>query len=592
MATQLQKLMFSIGLLDKVTGPAGRIKKTLGSVANTAQESFGKIAGGAAGVVASGYAMTSLVTPAHEFNMAIGEVRSLDVAQSSLDALANSAISFSVKYGETAAGFVKSSYDIQSAIAGLVGDELASFTNASNILAKGTKSDAATITDYMGTMYGIFKESAESMGKAQWVEQLTGQTATAVQMFKTTGIEMASSFSSIGASATAAGIAQSEQIAVLGKLQMTMTGSEAGTQYKAFLSGVGNAQDKLGLKFTDSQGNMLGMIDILDKLKGKFGSTLNVAESDALKKAFGSDEAVEMIKLLMKDTSVLAQNIDEIGKVTGMEVTRKMAASMVDPFQRWTQGVNAVKIGLGQALLPILYPLADKLAEGAGWLYNWTQRAPQLTKIIGFTVIGVTALVAGFSLFAIICGMASMAAGGFAFIMAVITSPITGVIFAVGAVAAGIAALVYNWDAVKTSLGDTAWGRMLIALLENIGGAFKFLWDFSVQGFMQWGEAIESIVMPYLNLLSDSFSSIGDAANWIAGKLGFGNDEMEAPRSSPSLDAPRKSHVAPGGASKSIASAVTDNSKSSSSSVNIGSVTTSRPLNTQEINNMALMGGA
>ncbi|MGB3222023.1 MAG: phage tail tape measure protein, partial [Desulforhopalus sp.] len=254
MATQLQKLMFSIGLLDKVTGPAGRIKKTLGSVANTAQESFGKIAGGAAGVVASGYAMTSLATPAHEFNMAIGEVRSLDVAQSSLDALSNSAVSFSVKYGGTAAEFVKSSYDIQSAIAGLVGDELASFTDASNILAKGTKSDAATITSYMGTMYGIFKGSADSMGKAQWVEQMTGQTATAVQMFKTTGVEMASAFSSIGAGATSAGIAQSEQMSILGSLQATMSGSEAGTKYGAFLSGIGDAQDKLGLKFTDSNG--------------------------------------------------------------------------------------------------------------------------------------------------------------------------------------------------------------------------------------------------------------------------------------------------------------------------------------------------
>jgi len=165
MATKLEKLMFSISLLDRVSGPAGRIKKTLGGLTSSASAGFAKIAAGGAGVAAAGYTLHSMVAPANEFNMAIGEVRSLDVVQGSLDALSDSAVAFSIKYGESATDFIRSSYDIQSAISGLEGDDLAKFTNASNILAKGTKSDAATITDYMGTMYGIFKEGADNMGK-------------------------------------------------------------------------------------------------------------------------------------------------------------------------------------------------------------------------------------------------------------------------------------------------------------------------------------------------------------------------------------------------------------------------------------------
>ena len=71
-----------------------------------------------------------------------------------------------------------------------------------------------------------------------------------------------------------------------------MSGSEAGTKYKAFLAGVGKAQDKLNLSFTDSQGQMLPIVDILNRIKGKYGETLDVAEGDALAKAFGSQEAV------------------------------------------------------------------------------------------------------------------------------------------------------------------------------------------------------------------------------------------------------------------------------------------------------------
>jgi hypothetical protein len=133
---------------------------------------------------------------------------------------------------------------------------------------------------------------------------------------------------------------------------------------------------------------------------------------------------------------------------------------------------------------------------------------------------------------------------------------------------------------------------MLIFILEKIGSVFAFVWDSSVQSFMQWGEAIESMVMPYLNMLSDAFASIGDAANWVAEKFGFGDDKVAAPASSPHLDAAKKAEVLPGGASQAIATAVNNNSKSESRSVNIGSVTTSRPLNSQEINNMAMMAGA
>ncbi|HDN9022370.1 TPA: phage tail tape measure protein, partial [Aeromonas salmonicida] len=87
----------------------------------------------------------------------------------------------------------------------------------------------------MGTMYGIFEQQAVRMGKANWVEDVAGKTATAVQMFKTTGQGMTDAFKGIGANATAAGISMDEQFAVLGHLQATMGGGEAGTKFKSFL---------------------------------------------------------------------------------------------------------------------------------------------------------------------------------------------------------------------------------------------------------------------------------------------------------------------------------------------------------------------
>jgi len=186
-AQALQRLDFIMKLTDQMSGPAGKIMKTMDQVTTKVQAGYQKIGYGVAGVVGAGYGFERLISPAKELSRALGEVSSLNVTNDVLNELTKTSLRFSTQYGESATDFVSSSYDIQSAISGLVGDELSKFTEASAILAKGTKADTATITAYVGTMYGIFKNSADQMGKAQWVEMLAGQTASAVQVFKTTG---------------------------------------------------------------------------------------------------------------------------------------------------------------------------------------------------------------------------------------------------------------------------------------------------------------------------------------------------------------------------------------------------------------------
>ena len=57
---------------------------------------------------------------------------------------------------------------------------------------------------------------------------------------------MEQAFSRLGSAATAHGVAMNEQMAILGELQATMSGSEAATKYQAFLTGIGKAQTKWG----------------------------------------------------------------------------------------------------------------------------------------------------------------------------------------------------------------------------------------------------------------------------------------------------------------------------------------------------------
>lgn len=465
MATNSAALNFILKLTDQVSAPLGKVKMGFNELAEKGQDNIRQMGFGLAGMVGAGLAINESLQPALEMNRALGEVKSLGVAEDALQRLNDKALQFSVAYGANARDFVASAYDIQSAIAGLTGEQLSSFTNASNLLAKATKADAGTITSYVGTMYGIFKNQADAMGKAEWVENLTGQTALAVQMFKTTGKDMSDAFTSIGASATSAGIGLSEQVAILGTLQATMGGAEAGTKYKAFLSGVGGAQEKLGLSFTDSQGRMLPMLQILDKLKGKFGDTLDVAESDALKKAFGSDEAVGLIKLLMTDTTGLANSMEQLGNVHGLEQAEKMAKAMIDPWQQFGAAVQALRIAFGQALIPLLTPLMERLTAIAGTLTRWAGLFPNITKLLGMVTLGVLGFIAAIAGLTILHGIIGM--------LSMLASPITLIVIGLAALTVGVGLAIYYWDDLKAAFGDTAWFQAIVVMLTPVVMLFR-----------------------------------------------------------------------------------------------------------------------
>ena len=385
----LEKLMLTVGLLDRISGPLRGIQRTVDQVTSHSRKAFMDTASGVTALVAASTSFASTINPANDMNNALGEVRSLDVAEDTLAALNQAGLKYSIQFGEQASTYVRSAYDIQSAIDGLVGNDLPRFTTAAGTLAKATKANVTDVTSYFGTMYGIFRNQANEMGKAEWIEQLAGQTATAVQMFKTTGPEMSAAFTSIGAEAQTMGVALSEQIAILGSLQSTMSGSEAGTKYRAFLTGIAGAQSKLGLDFTDESGKLLPVVDILNKIQGKFGQIDTVAKSDLIKKAFGTSEAVAFLKLMSTDVGKLNGDIQKLAQTQGMEKAIWMAEQMNDPWARLSSGIQSVTIAIWQKALPAIEPYIAQLIALTDTLVDWADKYPHLTKYIG---LGATAM--------------------------------------------------------------------------------------------------------------------------------------------------------------------------------------------------------
>lgn len=373
----LEKLTFTILLLDKVSQPAQGVCKSIQKVQQITQGAFRNISKGTASIAGTAMLFHSFSGPAREFEKALGEVASLDVAPEELDQLSKASKQFAMQFGGDATAIARSAYDIQSAIPGLAKGALAAFTVQGSLLAKATKADAATITKFQGTMYNIFEKSANQIGQAKWVEMLTGKTAHAVKIFKTTGNDMTAAFTNLGSIGEKAGVSLDEQLAVLGTLQGTMGGANAGTAYKAFLNTVGRAKltTKNGetLKFTDESGKLLPMVKILEKIRAAVGpGQLKLADQTKLMQAFGDEGGKAVLNLLDK-TESLKGSIGQLNKIQDAGGAVKMAKAMTDPYDQFAAILKVLRISLGQGILPYLnsaLKVFSKFLGGVNWIVD------------------------------------------------------------------------------------------------------------------------------------------------------------------------------------------------------------------------------
>ncbi|MFJ2365932.1 phage tail tape measure protein [Pseudomonas sp. NPDC087697] len=534
MADRSASLAFILSLTDKVTAPLGKVKMGFSDLAEQSEKHIKTMGFGLGGLTAAVVGIQQSMAPALEVNRALGDVRSLGVAEDALSSLNRKALEFSVAYGENARDFVASAYSIEGAIKGLTGNQLATFTNTSNLLAKATKADANTMGSYVGTMYNLFKGQADAMGKGEWVERLGGQTALAVQLFRTSGEQIGEAFKAAGGLASTAGVSLAEQMAVLGTLGGTMDGGEAGGLYKSFFENVSGASEKLGMSFIDQQGKLLPMMDILDKLKGKFGDLSIEANGKKLRDAFGG-EAARLISSLMADTDRLKNGMDQLGNVRGLENAEQMAQAMVDPWQQWASLVEGMRVVFGQVLIPVLAPFMQKMVDIGKTLMRWSQLFPNITRVIGLSTLTILGIIASMSLLTLVVGISKMTWLGLVTVWKILN--MTGLrsvamfIYHTVMVVAFVAGLVlmYTWmGLVKTAmlLWQGAIWLVNAALLANpvvliivavvalvaVVAAAIYYWD-------EWTSAL--LNSEAFQWVSDQFQAMSDWFNSMGGWSGM-----------------------------------------------------------------------
>lgn len=355
--------------------------------------------------------------------------------------------------------------------------------------------------------------------------------AESVRAFKTSGSGMAQGIQTLGAAATTANVPMEEQLAILGMLQATMSGSEAGTKYKAFLRSAAKGGEALGLSFIDANNQLLSMPEILDLLRGKFGDTMDAAEKMELQKAFGDAEAVALIDLMYSKTGDLQNNILSLydamgqGTQTALEMASAMQETEPERFERLQQRLHNVAESIGNTLLPTINDLMGRGEQVLTKAGAWIEKNQQLVRIImivalalgGFLTVGGTLITVISGIGLVITktiGVVKMMKAGFVlakgalaplissvwgFTAALLANPVTWIVMGIVALIA-VLVLLYN----KCEWFRGAVDAILGFFREKLGAAFETV-SVIFQGI---GNVIGSAMSASKNMVSQNLDNM------------------------------------------------------------------------------------
>ena len=617
----MKELSFALNLKNRLSAPLGQAQQSVDKFSRATSAALKRIGGGAIGLWGTAKALSGLLLPANEVQSALDMLSTRNVGGDALKAIRQEAAQFSTEFGVSAVGFIDSVTEIRSVLGGLSDAELPRVARATNTLAAALKTTANDAAGYIGALASQFTSDVERMGNVAFAENIASKTAWLVQ---NTGQDMAriqALLQGAKGTGTGYGIGIDEQFAVLGNLGNSL-GSNAGGVYDAFLKNAKSGAKALGVSFTDAQGQLLTFPDILDRLQAKYGDTVagNIPLQEKLNKAFGKGSAALIRSWGTADK--LRKQIKALAGTQGLGGAKTMAEKVADTWDKLDQSGNRIKNAFGGALLPVFDPVINKVTQLASGFARWLEMFPNITRWLGYLVIGIAALTAITSVLALVSGVKTVAAllgMGKAFsklnlsllptrigllalgvqakafmlwsglckvatlawgaalgvatvamkvygaatifagaAMQFLMSPVTLVVLAIAALAAGIWYAVSHWDELKAAIMDSAPFQFISGVLDTFG--------------TMAGVAVDKVKGVFTGLWAWLKGTTMSAINWMVGKLNKipgvnidavgGDAEIEPPKLPPvaGLTAPQFDQ---GGAGKAMGGSIakTDNSK-------------------------------
>jgi len=409
-----------------------------------------------------------------DFESAMREVNTmLLLNEDEFQALSDDVQALAKDMGVSATDSAKALY--QAISAGVPKENAIEFLTVATKAAIGGVTDTATAVDGLSTVLNAFKIPITDAQKVADV------MFTTVKGGKTTFEELSASLFQVAPMAATAGIKFETVAAALAT--MTKQGvptSVATTQLRQSIQAMikptadmSKVIEELGYASGEAMLAELGFQGALNTLKEATGGS-----NEMLGKMFGSVEGLQAVFALTGDNAAtFTADIDAMSNSAGAatdaynqmeESTARQLASVLAQFKD-------IAITLGNALIPVLKTLMEKIAPIIEKVGNWITENPKLTA----TILGIAAAVGPLL---IILGSVLTVIPAIAGALPLLGVAFTAMLGPVGLVIAAIAAaiaigvlIIKNWDKIKVA-ASTIWNGIK-NIIGTIGNAIKWYFE-------------------------------------------------------------------------------------------------------------------
>lgn len=361
---------------------------------------------------------------------------------------------------------------------------------------------AAASGEELGTVSDIVTDALTAFGMqaadaAQFADILAAASSNAntnVGMMGETFKYVAPVFGSLGYTAEDAALA----IGLMANAGIKA--SQAGTALRGAVTRMvkptGDAaelMEQLGIKLTDTQGNMLPFRDVMDQLRASFSKLTAEQQAQYASTIFGREAMSGMLAIINaseEDYQKLAAAIDNS---TG--AAEKMAKQMQDNLKgRLTELKSAIE-GVALQLYEHMKPALESIVAAVKQVVDWFAKLPsgvqQVIVIIAALVAVIGPLLLALGMFAASLGSIISFIGTLGPAIAGIAGPVGIAIAAIALLATAAYLIIENWEPIKEFFSN---------LWESTKNVFSAAWEWIKGFFAEWGPTILAIIAPVIGI--------------------------------------------------------------------------------------------
>lgn len=355
MATATSALRFDLFVRDRTKGGVDSASKRFGGLAKAG------VALGAVGAVVG-----SAINKAASFEKTIAVAGAAAKASGTeMQEMAKLALDMGTKTQFGAQGAADAMVELSKS--GLtVAQQRAGALAETMTLASAGGLELGSAATYMTNSLNTFRLKAEDASRVSTA--LAGGADASTASVESLG----QALSQVGPGAKNAGLSLEDTVGVLAAFDNAgVKGSDAGTSLKTMLTRLVPATDKardsmkrMGLDFTDAQGNFVGITEVAERLRQKYGGLSEEARTAALSTQFGSD-ATRAASILIDEG---AEGLEKYIKATkdrsaverAVDAQTKGAAGNMRKFK---SALDTLQIVMGTHLLPVVTAVTGGLAD-------------------------------------------------------------------------------------------------------------------------------------------------------------------------------------------------------------------------------------